>query len=107
MKNKNGNTAKMDVLRSCLEKAGDMQSTLNIKSKNGRTRPNGEVQRNSFMDQIFVNQRICMEAACQKKKWVNFLQAYGFQPELDCISYCHTIKLENSRQIYDAIKPEP
>lgn len=85
-----------------------MQSTLNIKSKNGRARPNGEVQRNSFTDQMFTNQHICMEAACQKKtKRVNFFQAYEFQAELDCVPYCYTIKLENSRQIYGAIKPEP
>lgn len=69
MKNKNGNTAKIEVLRSCLEKAGNMQSTLNIKNKNGGTRPNEEVQRNSFTDQMFINQHICMEAACQMGKF--------------------------------------
>lgn len=66
MKTKNENTVKIEVLRSCLEKAGNMQSTLNIKSKNGGTRQNGEFQRNSFTDQMLMNQHICMEAACQQ-----------------------------------------
>lgn len=66
VKTKNENTAKIEVLRSCLEKAGDMQSTQNIKSKNGGTRPNGEFQRSSFTDQMFMNQHLCMEAACQQ-----------------------------------------
>lgn len=72
MKNKNGNTAKIEVLRSCLEKAGDMQSSLNTKSKNGRTKPKGEVQRNSFTDQMCMNQHICIEAACQKNMGMFF-----------------------------------
>lgn len=83
-----------------------MQSTLNTKSKNGRTRPKEEVQRNSFTDQMCMNQHIYIEAACQKKMGT-ILQAYKFQAELDCVPYCYIIKLENPRQIYGAIKPEP
>lgn len=41
-----------------------------------------------------------------EKKWVNFMQDCEFQPEQGIVSHCYTIKLETSRQIYGAIKPQ-
>lgn len=49
-----------------------------------------------------MKKSICMEADSQKV-WVNFTQ---FHSENCCVSHCHTSKLETSRQIYDAIKPQ-